>query len=298
MSPAARHPAPRRRARRLAALPLLALLALPGCTSMAPLGGSGGKDATAAELAEIKQRLIEIQRQTTITRVEMEELRRRVEALESATGVTPPAPRRQPSSSAPPTSPPATRPRPTVQDGGSAIRRTPPVTIPEDRMPQPVREPGVEESEIEVEPPAAAEPAPDTGVDGTGGPVPVSAEGQDLYDRGYTLYHQGRYLDAEASFQRFLQGYGGTDLADNAQYWIGEARYARRDFAGALAAFREVVSRFPRGNKVPDALLKAGQSLEELGDAESARDSYREVMDRFPGSAASAVAEERLAELP
>ena len=72
-------------------------------------------------------------------------------------------------------------------------------------------------------------------------------------------------MDAEASFQRFLQANPKSELADNAQYWIGECRYSRNDLKGALAAFREVVERFPKGNKVPDAMLKAGQCLEGMG---------------------------------
>ncbi len=121
---------------------------------------------------------------------------------------------------------------------------------------------------------------------------------QALYDRGYTLYHQKHYVDAEASFQRFLQAEPHSELADNAQYWIGECRYSRGDMRGALAAFRETVERYPTGNKTPDALLKAGMSLESLGDKEGARNTYQEVLKRFPGTAVSAVAEERLAKLP
>jgi len=67
---------------------------------------------------------------------------------------------------------------------------------------------------------------------------------------------------------------------------------------GALAAFRETVQRYPEGNKVSDALLKAGQALEGLGDVEGARVTYREVARRFPGTTAAAAADERRAQLP
>lgn len=136
-----------------------------------------------------------------------------------------------------------------------------------------------------------AKPAP---LPGTSVPQPAT---QALYDRGYTLYHQGHYADAEASFQRFLEANSASELADNAQYWIGECRYARDDLRGALEAFRRTVEIFPQGNKVADALLKAGQCLEGLGQKDDARSTYREVLRRFPGSAAGAVAEERLAKL-
>ncbi|HSL81298.1 MAG TPA: tol-pal system protein YbgF, partial [Thermoanaerobaculia bacterium] len=126
----------------------------------------------------------------------------------------------------------------------------------------------------------------------------VTAEAQALYDRGYTLYHQGRYVDAESSFQRFIQAYPSTELTDNAQYWIGESRLARGDVSGALAAFRETVERHPEGNKVPDALLKVGEAMASLGDVEGAREAYQEVIRRFAGTTAAAVARDRLQGLP
>jgi tol-pal system protein YbgF len=144
-------------------------------------------------------------------------------------------------------------------------------------------------------PPAGRE-TPETVPEGKGEPVTPAI--QALYDRGYTLYHQKHYVDAETSFQRFLQAEPRSELAANAQYWIGECRYSRGDMRGALAAFRETVTRYPQGNKAADALLKAGMSLESLGDREGARDTYQEVLRRYPGTAVAAVAEERRAKLP
>ena len=95
-----------------------------------------------------------------------------------------------------------------------------------------------------------------------------------------------------------MNAHPNSDLADNAQFWIGAARFQRGDISGALAAFRETIAGFPRGNKVPDALLKSGECLERLGDSEEARRVYREVIDRFPTTAASALARERLDALP
>ena len=278
------------RRRGLAALLLLLPLAA-GCATTARPATSGAQ--AAADVAEIKQRLLEIQRVTTMTRVQLDEMERRLATLEQRAGIAPP-PRPRP----PATPPPAGTQSPT-QRSPDADRRA----APETRPPAPIEPAGedIEERDlVEVEIEDEDEP-PGGGTADTGAPAaaaPISSAAQALYDRGYTLYHQGRYLDAEASFQRFLQAYAATDLADNAQYWIGESREARGDFAGALAAYREVVARYPRGNKVPDALLKAGQSLEQLGDAESARDSYRQVLESFPNSAAALAAEERLQRLP
>ncbi|MEJ2085666.1 MAG: tetratricopeptide repeat protein [Acidobacteriota bacterium] len=88
-----------------------------------------------------------------------------------------------------------------------------------------------------------------------------------------------------------------TELSDNAQFWIGESRYARGDIRGALAAFRETLQRYPDGNTVPDAMIKEGDCLASLGDRDGARSRYEEVIRRFGSSAAAIMAEERLAAL-
>jgi tol-pal system protein YbgF len=173
-------------------------------------------------------------------------------------------------------------PRPAPKPGAAQVPK--PAPPPPAAVAPPVQAP--------VQPPA---PAPAQGESVADGAVPAS---QALYDRGYTLFYQGHFVDAETSFQRFLQANPKSDMADNAQYWIGECRYSRNDVKGALAAFRQVVEKYPKGNKVADAMLKTGQCLEAMGDVEGARVTYREVIRRFSGSAAATAAEERRAKLP
>ncbi len=254
---------------RLLPLSMVLSLALMGCATR---GLVGADPSQAKEVEELKRRVLELQRKAAMNEVELERLRRQVDTLEARLGGGPGA-----------------RPRPA---GPGAAPSNP---APADPLP---REPMIEEDDLE-DLPGAALPAPgarSAGADQTpeaGSAPAIPPAAQDLYDQGYTLYHQGRFLDAEAAFQRYLQAYPETELADNAQYWIGEARYARGDHRGALAAFRESITRFPDGNKLPDALLKSGQCLEALGDLDGARRTYQDVLRRFPESAAAAVAKDR-----
>jgi tol-pal system protein YbgF len=121
----------------------------------------------------------------------------------------------------------------------------------------------------------------------------VTPAAQALYDQGYSLYHQGEYVEAEETFQRFLAAYGTTDLGDNAQFWIGQCRLGRNELQSALAAFRQTDREHPNGNKVPDALLAAAGVLERLGDNDGARAAYRDLERRFPDNPASDEAAKR-----
>lgn len=259
-----------------------------GCT--APLVGPS--EPAVADLEEMKERILELQRKATMAEVELDRLRRQVAGLEASLADT--------------------RARPVTGSDLAERLRALPVERPEatnqpSRLPGPGDPSAVEVSDLTpvvVAPPRVADPPPAATAGSPPAAVsevetgPVAPAAQSLYDSGYTLFHQGRYLDAETTFQRFLQSYAATELGDNAQYWIGESRYARGDLNGALSAFRATAERFPQGNKVPDALLKTGDCLAGLGDLEGARAGYGEVIRRYPDAVAAAVAEERRAALP
>ncbi len=241
----------------------LALVASVGCSPalFSPV------ERQEPEAEEMRQRIVELQREAQASEAELERLRRQVAELEARL-----AERGADATVA------AAQP---VWDDGTGGEGAAPEAIESSDIPPPGVPPAAR--------PVGSEPAP--------APVPLSAEAQELYDRGYTFYHRSLYLDAESAFQQFLSAHPTSDLADNAHYWIGEARFARADYRGALAAFRETINRYPEGNKVPDALLKEADCLARLGDVAGARETYAEVIRRYPASAAAMTAEERRSEL-
>ncbi len=242
-------------------------------------------DQEESEIEEMKSRILELQRQARISEVELDRLRRQVAELEA----------RLAGQAGEPSEVVAPEPRLDDEITGDGELESEPIEASDIAPPEP--EPETTEPAPPAPPVATTpEPAPSASrarVDSG----PPSADAQELYDRGYTFYHRGLYVDAESSFQQFLGAHPTSELADNAYYWIGESRFARADYRGALAAFRETLTRYPEGNKVPDALLKAADCLARLGDIDGAEETYAEVIRRFPASAAAVSAEERRAEL-
>src|ERR1019366_453052 len=96
----------------------------------------------------------------------------------------------------------------------------------------------------------AGAPAP-PGLAGTGGGE-STADGGDkgTYQAAFDLLKNGQYDRAITAFQGFLNAYPNSQLADNAQYWLGEAYYVNRSFPEALAAFQRVVENFPGSRKL------------------------------------------------
>jgi TolA-binding protein len=55
-----------------------------------------------------------------------------------------------------------------------------------------------------------------------------------------------------------------------------------------------VIEVYPRGNKVPDALLKVGYCYQAMGQGEKAQVVLEQVVTRYPKSEPAALAAKRL----
>jgi tol-pal system protein YbgF len=106
----------------------------------------------------------------------------------------------------------------------------------------------------------------------------IDAAGAD-YRAAVELVKSGGKDEAVAALRGFLRTYPRHEYADNAQYWLGEAFYAHKDFQAALAEFRATIETYPRGNKVPDALLKVGYCYQALGQPDKARAVLEQVVN-------------------
>ncbi|MFZ3073134.1 MAG: tol-pal system protein YbgF [Thermodesulfobacteriota bacterium] len=85
-------------------------------------------------------------------------------------------------------------------------------------------------------------------------------------------------------FSRFLSLYPKHELADNAQYWIGEIYYAKKEWEQAIVEFNKAVKQHPGGDKVPSALLKQAYAFEKLGSKAEAEVVFNMLIEKYPKS--------------
>lgn len=120
---------------------------------------------------------------------------------------------------------------------------------------------------------------------------------QALYDAAYKDISRGSYRLAVSGFQEFLRLNPDHQLADNAQYWLGECAYVQDDLPKAVDEFQKVVRGYPDGDKVPAALLKLGYSSLRLNDNASAKRWFDDLVKRYPGTEEARTARSKLATL-
>ena len=130
----------------------------------------------------------------------------------------------------------------------------------------------------------------ETSIEGKG----VSTRTGDLYKDAYETYQKGDYEGARRKFEAFLKQYPNTELSDNAQFWIGETYFGKKDYEKAILEYEKAIAKYPEGDKVPSALLKQAIAFLELGDKTNGRNLLKRVIERYPQSEQADMAKKRL----
>jgi len=133
--------------------------------------------------------------------------------------------------------------------------------------------------------------------DAGAGAGPSSTE-QAVYNQSFDALKAGSYSTAITGFRDFLKNYPQSQLAENAQYWLGEAYYVNHDYDSAAEAFRTVLRKYPDSRKAPDALLKLGFTQYEQKQYGAARSTLTSVTQKYPGTDSAKLAADRLKRLP
>ena len=79
--------------------------------------------------------------------------------------------------------------------------------------------------------------------------------GRAQYDEAAAANFRG-YADANP---------GDTDLAPQAIYWVANISFIHQDYAPAARTFAEVIKKYPKSPRAPDAMLKLAQSFMGMG---------------------------------
>jgi tol-pal system protein YbgF len=142
--------------------------------------------------------------------------------------------------------------------------------------------------------PAAAPGGPGASMPPSAGP-PASADV--LYSNALRDINGKHYDLATQEFQDYLKYYGDTDLASNAQFYLGEIAFMQSQFQSALDAYNKVIENYPKSFKTASARMRKGFCLAELGEKASAVRELRAVVRLYPGTEEARRAAAKLKEM-
>jgi tol-pal system protein YbgF len=110
------------------------------------------------------------------------------------------------------------------------------------------------------------------------------------YEYAYGLLLQAQreqsdFTRPEAALKAFVAAHPQHKLAGNAQYWLGETYYVRKDYQNAVVAFADGLKKYPNSEKGADNLLKLGMALGQLNQKPNACGALGELDKRYPNAA-------------
>ncbi|MFI0414522.1 MAG: tol-pal system protein YbgF [Candidatus Thiodiazotropha sp.] len=178
-----------------------------------------------------------------------------------------------------------------IQSGGTVSSTPQPLTTPV--TPPPASVAVGQTATVSPEPPLEA---PANAAIGSVTPPDPKKESE-AYQTAFNLLKQGRYGESITAFSGFLRDYPGGEYEDNAQYWLAEASYVNRDFDTALGEFTKIMENYPDSPKVPGAMLKIGYIQYEKKNWAGTRNILQELIDNFPATTESRLAQKRLQRL-
>src|SRR5271170_8239315 len=139
-------------------------------------------------------------------------------------------------------------------------------------------------------------PGPGGGMNSTvsGGPAPSA---DTLYSNGLRDITSGNYDLARSEFQDYLKFYGDTDLASNAQFYLGEIAFSQKNYQEAVQEYDKVINNYPKSFKLTPAHLKRGMALLELGQKSAGVKELRDIVKRYPGTPEERMARAKLKDM-
>jgi tol-pal system protein YbgF len=141
-------------------------------------------------------------------------------------------------------------------------------------------------------------PIPGAPPTSAGGLPPGGAPSADLlYSNGLRDLNGKKYDLASQEFGDYLKYYGNTDLASNAQFYLGEISFVQQQYDQAIDAYSKVINNYPKSFKLAPAHLRRALSLIALGEKNSGVSELRMVVKSYPGTDEEKRAKAKLQEM-
>lgn len=133
--------------------------------------------------------------------------------------------------------------------------------------------------------------------DSTQDTVTANQSPETTYYTAYSDYIKKNYPLAIEGFKQFIRLFPRNGLADNSLYWIGECYYSQKMYREAVSTFTQLITNYADGDKIPDAILKKGFALIEMGEQSQGIDVLKELISRFPLSEEASLGQQKINEV-
>lgn len=118
-----------------------------------------------------------------------------------------------------------------------------------------------------------------------------------MFDNAFTDLKSGNYDLAILQFEEFIRQFPDTPRTDDAQYWLAECHYGKRDYARAIIEFEKVEKNYKQSDKLGPSLFKLARSYEETGNKARACEVFKRITKELADSFEARQAGDKLKDL-
>ena len=120
-----------------------------------------------------------------------------------------------------------------------------------------------------------------------------------------SVYNDEDYSEAQKEFEAILLQYPGSNIADDAQYYLGMTRFQKGEYILAAYEFSKLIKNMPASEFVPQAQFNLAESYYQLSPnynldqkyTKKAIEEFQAFIDFFPLNEKVAEAERKINEL-
>jgi tol-pal system protein YbgF len=115
------------------------------------------------------------------------------------------------------------------------------------------------------------------------------------YDEALAAFQAGQLKKADAGFTGFVRKYNASPYLPLALYWLGNTKYALKEYPGAITQLQALIKTYPKHPRIPAAMLTLGNCQLESGNKTAARKTYGDLIAAYPDTEVAVEARQMLA---
>jgi tol-pal system protein YbgF len=112
---------------------------------------------------------------------------------------------------------------------------------------------------------------------------------EEQYKSALNLLTDQQYDQAQGAFRSFVSTNPKHELAGPAQYFASDIDFVKKSYRDAAKGFTQVLKAYPKTTRAPDAMLKLGLSLLQIGDKDSKTNgciTLQAIKGKYPAASA------------
>lgn len=115
------------------------------------------------------------------------------------------------------------------------------------------------------------------------------------FEAAYGLFKGGSHENAAKAFQEFLNKYPESVHVPNANYWLGNAQFALKDYKSALGTYQGLLKAFHGTPKAAEVLFNIAGCQQELKQGAAAQKTLKQLVAKYPDSEVAGKAKKLIA---